>query len=347
VILFVSKEITSLIFQALFQAWAWSSQKKLCSRNARRIPHLTCYHPWTRSLYYKTVGRVFNFDDKPFVHFDKNEHLITLPCGRCIGCYSDQARSWAIRCHHEHLYPFNVPRLSSFLTLTYSDEHLIYGSDGPILSLRHITLFLNRLRNHFKFRYFYAAEYGSKTFRPHYHILLFGHDFIFAEGNNFKYNRFKSSMSKRSDTNQLYESLLLEELWPYGKSIIGDVTFKSISYVTRYLLKKADAAAKGRAPHRAALDCPEFRHMSRRPGLGHRWFELFGESDLYPHDNVIISGKKLPIPRFYSQKYRLTNPIDYTNVLECRNFPSKTAAQLNAAEAVKTARAHFYAPQTL
>lgn len=47
------------------------------------------------------------------------------------------------------------------------------------LSPRDITLFLKRLRKHLppgSLRYFLAGEYGEQTFRPHYHLCLFGFD---------------------------------------------------------------------------------------------------------------------------------------------------------------------------
>lgn len=36
---------------------------------------------------------------------------------------------------------------------------------------------------------------------------------------------------------RLYRSSLLEKLWPYGYSTIGDVTFESAAYVARYIVK--------------------------------------------------------------------------------------------------------------
>ncbi len=73
------------------------------------------------------------------------------------------------------------------MTLTYDDEHLpindYVDSDGvihgkPTLRKRDVQLFLKRLRKNYKYdnhiKYFCCGEYGGKTFRPHYHLIIFG-----------------------------------------------------------------------------------------------------------------------------------------------------------------------------
>jgi hypothetical protein len=63
-----------------------------------------------------------------------------------------------------------------FVTLTYD-----YCKRDPVLSKSDLQKFLKRLRINsvragfkVKIRYFGAGEYGSKTWRPHYHLILFG-----------------------------------------------------------------------------------------------------------------------------------------------------------------------------
>ena len=108
-------------------------------------------------------------------------------------------------------------------------------------------LFMKRLRkkHKHKIRFFHCGEYGEKNQRPHYHALIYNHDFsdkrLFKERKNIK----------------LYTSKELEELWPYGFSTIGDVTFQSSAYVARYIMKKTKKAItpknitnKNRSPNR-------------------------------------------------------------------------------------------------
>ena len=109
--------------------------------------------------------------------------FIQIPCGQCIGCRLEYSRQWANRCmleleYHDSAY---------FVTLTYDDDHVpvsYYGDPDtglatPSLTLRKrdFQLFMKRLRKAFPddhIRFFAAGEYGSQTFRPHYHAIIFG-----------------------------------------------------------------------------------------------------------------------------------------------------------------------------
>ena len=157
------------------------------------------------------------------------EGTLELPCGQCIGCRLERSRQWAMRCLHEaSLYDRNA-----FITLTYDDSHL---PPGGSLSYPDFQRFMKRLRRRIgsKVRFYAGGEYGEQgTIRPHFHACLFGYDFpdkVF----------FKRSASG----DKLYTSKLLESLWPYGISSVGDVTFQSAAYIARYCVAKrtGDAA---------------------------------------------------------------------------------------------------------
>lgn len=204
----------------------------------------------------------------------------------------DKAQDWSIRIAHEaSLSPNNC-----FLTLTYSDEHL---PDDYSVSLREHQLFIKRLRKEVeptKIRFFMCGEYGEKSYRPHYHYIIFGFDFA------------DKILWRKSLNHYLYRSPLLEKVWPYGHAEIGTVTASSGGYVARYCLKKISGAPAGSHYQRVnpltgeLVDVsPEFACMSKRPGLGSGWFCQY-EGDAFPSDFVIIDGKKKPIPRFYAKK---------------------------------------------
>lgn len=218
---------------------------------------------------------------------DNLEGFQIVPCGSCIGCRIDYARQWADRCmleakDHEENY---------FLTLTYDDLHLdtvmrkykdrASGKEFDAMSLckRDLQLFHKSLRKALddrgdpKIRFFACGEYGSpeNTMRPHYHEICFGlhlDDKIF-----YKYN-------KQGDC--LYTSEFLNKIWKKGYVIIGDVTFQSASYVARYVTKKlkGDAAEL----YEVCNMTPPFTVMSRRPGIGRKYYdehpELFDYSYL-------------------------------------------------------------------
>lgn len=212
---------------------------------------------------------------------------IDVPCGQCIGCRLDRSRDWAIRCVHEaKLYENNV-----FVTLTYRDEEL---PDDMSVDIREFQLFMKRLRKKYGkgVRYFACGEYGEKTGRPHYHAILFNLDFG------------DKQIIKTTSYGNLYRSSSLESIWTKGNSSIGTVTFQSAAYTARYQMKKQsqevfqhvyiDPVTGQVMPRR-----PEFGTMSRRPGLGQRYVEKYWE-ELLRDDFVVIDGKKMSMPRYYS-----------------------------------------------
>lgn len=214
---------------------------------------------------------------------------LTLPCGQCIGCRLERSRQWAVRCMHEaSLYEDN-----SFLTLTYDNDNL--PKDGS-LHLEHFQKFMKRLRKENEkktIRFYHCGEYGEKFARPHYHALLFNHDFA-----------DKCLFSKSNGDNRIYTSETLSRLWPQGFSIIGSVTFESAAYVARYILKKVTGA---KAADHYGSRRPEYTTMSRRPGIGSEWFSKF-RTDVFPRDQIYVRGNQTRPPRFYDTQFNKIDP---------------------------------------
>jgi hypothetical protein len=123
--------------------------------------------------------------------------------------------------------------VSSFVTLTYSEEA---APAGGSLSPDHWREFSKGIG----YRYFGVGEYGERTARPHYHVVLFGADPLTAER-------------------------LATERWPYGFVHVGDAFSLSVArYVAAYTVKKMTRADDDRLEGRV----PEFARMSRRPAIG-------------------------------------------------------------------------------
>lgn len=263
---------------------------------------MPCYYPiraW-RSADFSSIGKTGKL---PLV-FRQDQGLpnteIEIACGRCIGCRLDKARQWAIRILFEStLYDQNC-----FITLTYNDDNL---PEGGSLNKRDIQLFFKRLRKAFpnqSIRYFQCGEYGDLLSRPHHHAIIFNFDFE------------DKVPFKRSGEYQLYVSKTLAKLWPYGIHSIGNLTFDSACYTARYILKKitgdnADEHYQGRLP--------EFVTMSRRPGIGKEWFELFSK-DLYNHDVCVVSDDFIARPpKYFDTLYDLTDS-DHLKILKKRRM---------------------------
>jgi len=167
---------------------------------------------------------------KPFKYND----TVFFPCGDCDACRSRRRALWSHRIMLESLKHNH----NSFLTLTYDEAHL--PADGSLV-IKHYQDFLKRLRKAIepiKLRYYFVGEYGDLSWRPHYHAALFGIGRDFVE--------------------------VVSRCWPYGFSMLGELTPASANYVAGYVTKKITNASDKRLDGRH----PEFARMSLRPGIG-------------------------------------------------------------------------------
>lgn len=216
---------------------------------------------------------------------------IELPCGVCSVCQANKAREWAIRIEHEA----QMHEESSTILLTYSPDNL-----PPCGSLRYqdVQLFLKRLRKKLaqrKIRYFICGEYGEKTKRPHYHLVIFGwtppDPVAISEG-------------RRGDT--IYSSAFLDSCWKLGFATWQRFVPEAADYVARYVTKKLGDTTeyKGFDPKTGEVRTlsPVFAQMSRRPGLGESWFRRYYRSDVAPRDAVLNRhNKPLKVPAYYDK----------------------------------------------
>ena len=260
--------------------------------------------------------------------------VMRVPCGRCIGCKLERSRQWAVRCMHEA----SLYRDNAFITLTYDDEHVPrFGS----LLMDDWQKFFKRLRRRVgKVRFFGCGEYGEQFGRPHYHACLFGVDFP---------DRFLWTTRGGHD---VFRSALLESVWRLGQSEIGSLTFDSAAYVARYCVKKI--TGKAAVAHYQCVDpetgemgsrLPEFATMSRRPGIGAAWFDLYSD-DVYPSDEVIVNGVAAKPPRFYDRLLESSAPEVAREVVmerrRSRNREDETPARLAVREVCAEASLSLY-----
>lgn len=140
---------------------------------------------------------------------------------------------------------------SCFVTLTYDQANA--PKDGS-LEPKEFQKWLKRLRKEWpnKLRYFGVGEYGDETWRPHYHVALFG--FPVCERGRTEH-RLKVCCSRCE---------LLKRTWGKGGIDCGTLTLESCQYVAGYVTKKMTFAADPRLRGRAA----EFARMSLRGGIG-------------------------------------------------------------------------------
>lgn len=195
---------------------------------------------------------------------------------------ASRASDWSIRLSHEKKFHED----SSFITLTFADDNVVDVSKSDCVD------FMKRLRKRLqpkKIRFYLVSEYGDKTHRPHYHAIIFGHDFSTDEG---------AKLVRRG----LYTSPLLEASWGLGHVSSGEVTDASIRYVCNYVLQKEDPPSVVSLETGDSRKCaPVFALMSRNPGIGARWIENHS-AETYRDDDVVSGGFRRQPPRYYDKR---------------------------------------------
>lgn len=211
---------------------------------------------------------------------------IPVPCNKCPECLKRRISGWSFRLLQEDKNAIS----SQFITLTYDTKHVPITRNGFMsLNKRDVQLFIKRLRkSHTSYyldkpelqnepiKYYAVGEYGGKTLRPHYHIIIF---------------------------NARIE--LIQGAWSIdGKGIgqvhYGQVSGASVGYTLKYITKP------GKIPmHRNDDRLREFALMSK--GLGEsyltnamlRWHHADPNNRMYCN---IGEGKKIAMPRYYKEK---------------------------------------------
>lgn len=200
---------------------------------------------------------------KPFV-----KSGAAFPCGRCDPCLFNKRRMWQHRIMLEAL----CHREKAFVTLTYEDGKLPMSSWTSSQGLVHVlpTLvpkdlqdWLKRLRERtstLRLRFYGVGEYGDRTWRPHFHVILFG----YPTCRRTRTLRRVETLSRPLAAECCSSCRLLFETWGNGDVDVGEVNKDTAGYVAGYVLKKMTGVGDMRLRGRH----PEFARMSNRPGIG-------------------------------------------------------------------------------
>lgn len=294
---------------------------------------MSCFHPNfirqridpdTGSVVSAFLGKSFSFSPDLSGTFDdlvsgvRKEILVPVPCGHCLGCNMDYARQWADRMVLE----LQTCPKAIFVTLTYRPSDLpLTESGNATLLKRHPQLFLKRLRRYFPnrhIRYYLCGEYGSKTYRPHYHAILYG-----LSLDDFPDRKLRSC----NELNQpFYSSDIFANIWSYGFCLISSVSWETCNYVARYVTKKQKSFDYGDR-------LPPYNVASRKPGLGYAFcYKMLASGvdriDLACGDTVkTVSFPSSVLKKFC--EYGIDNciSIKYNKSVNCR---CNTLAQIEA-----------------
>ncbi|WNK14090.1 MAG: replication initiator protein [Microvirus sp.] len=166
-----------------------------------------------------------------------------VPCGKCLNCRRRRVSSWSVRLVKEGERSFEAV----FLTLTYNNDNVPISDMGYLtLKKKDVQDYMKRLRkahpaDHKKLTYYAVGEYGSKTKRPHYHLILFN-----------------------ADPTKLHSAWHLKGK-PLGDIYIGNVVEASIGYCLKYISKICYIGKDQKIDDRQ----PNFSLMSKGIGLNY------------------------------------------------------------------------------
>lgn len=266
----------------------------------------------------------------PFHVTDKiTGEKMPVACGKCPECFTRRTSGWSFRLMQQD----KVSNCSHFITLTYDTDYVPISKNGFLTLSKgrqsDLTKFFKRLRkahdslykklrvpveDRRKIRYYACGEYGTKTQRPHYHVLIFD---CFIE--------------------------LIQKAWtdpetqkPIGQVHYGTVTEASCGYTLKYMCKPGKIPLHSRDDRQK-----EFSVMSKGLGLNYlsERMRAWHINDLEGRQYCPLpDGKKIAMPRYYRDKL-------YTEQQKKRLqfFASLKELELNPMNSRDLAEAHIAA----
>lgn len=208
------------------------------------------------------------------IYLEKLQNFV--PCRKCIECKMARSREWAVRLYSE----LKTTNESCFITLTYSDDN-----NPGVLRKEDLQKFIKRLRKDYQVKYFACGEYGDKTLRPHFHVILFGVNF----------SNDKKIISKSKKGFPISISDTLGKYWKLGNHTIQECTLASMIYTSLYAQKDKKILPDNFTP--------EFNLFSKSLGMDN----LIANLDTYlKTDEVWIDGCAYKIPEAVLKKCFVT-----------------------------------------
>jgi hypothetical protein len=216
-------------------------------------------------------------------------HNVPVACGRCPLCRKVKLAQWCFRLQQEDKYSIS----SYFLTLTYNPANVPITKKGWMtLNKKHVKYFMDRLRKLEKdtwkeredrcrmktIKFYAVGEYGTKSDRPHYHIIIFN---VINKENI--YHAWKTKNKKGESV-------------PRGSVHLGNVSGNSIAYTLKYCHKPS------RFPKFKGDDrVKEFNVQSTKLGVGYLTKNMIKyHKSVLNRYYCINDGYKVRMPRYYA-----------------------------------------------
>lgn len=226
-----------------------------------------------------------------------------VPCGHCPECIQQRRAEWTGR----NMVELKHSARAYHVTYTFEEPLKIANDEFDYYSYFDFWIpkrcvyqkLLKRMRKKYNFKYFGAFEFGSNSYRPHYHIIFYFKEDIELSEDDFK------------------------QFWPYGIITVDNVEQASCHYLTKDLMKYERVVGYSmdficRMPKEVKRDMlfkrllykRGFNFMSIRPAIGaqllddkefvHFVRQYYDDFDTFPM--LCVEGQKFPFPRYYVKK---------------------------------------------
>lgn len=239
-----------------------------------------------------------------------------LPCGKCTVCRYKKTQQWMTRAFAENCTSQHMPL---FITLTMND----YSYPPCGLLKEYCQAFMKRLRKRLSdygytenLRFFLVGEYGSKTGRAHYHLLLWNFPSMdFREMRDYIEDAWSNIVDEETYLKlpKDFKFIEISRKWNLGKKCFEPkyiyrqrigfvyplyVSEGAASYVMKYMRKEQVVPDHCVKP---------FQLYSRRKGIGYQWLEdnkeFFLENpdvlDVKMYDKWTDSEYTAQLPSYY------------------------------------------------
>jgi len=205
-----------------------------------------------------------------------------------------------------------------FLTLTYNEENL----KSDFIVKPDFQKFIKLLRYHTgrNIRYMVSYEYGSQTYRPHMHAIIFG-----WEPCNQKF--LKNTLSGHP----LFTSDDVSKIWKHGFHSIGAANEKTAYYIASYALSgRIRTITHPRTGETITIS--DTMDVSKRPAIGLNYL-------LHNARQLVDSGGSMP--RYYVKKLQQFHPTLHQRFEDERTNSSRSSYGLYAKFKVAEAKAQL------
>nr|AXH75633.1 MAG: replication initiator protein [Microviridae sp.] len=251
---------------------------------------------------------------KPVNLKDANGLQVSVPCGKCPACIKRRASQWSYRLMQQEKNCDSA----HFITLTYDNSHVPITPKGFMdLCRKDLQNFFKRLRKahiptykaingkiHLipkqQIKYYAVGEYGGKSFRPHYHVILFNADIeLIQDAWSYQAPAVKNRKPGKKPIKPCTHN---HGKTPghMGQVHYGKVEAASVGYCLKYMSK-----TKKIPLHKNDDRTPEFAIMSK--GLGKEYLTpnmcRWHLSDKFERMYVnLLDGKKIAMPKYYKDR---------------------------------------------